>query len=29
MDTLNNWHMTETPPEITKYDTHKSGALQK
>ena len=27
--TSQKWHMTNTPPEIGKYDTHKNGALQK
>ena len=27
--TLQRWHVTKTPPEIDKYDTHKNGALQK
>ena len=26
-DTLQKWHMTNTPPKINKYDTQKNGAL--
>ena len=26
---LQKWHMTNTPAEIDKYDTHKKGVLQK
>ena len=26
-DTLQRWHMTNTPPEIDKYDTHKKCCL--
>ena len=25
--TLQKWNMTNAPPEIDKYDTHKNGAL--
>ena len=25
--TLQQWHMTNTPPEIDKYDTHKNWCL--
>ena len=28
-DTLQKWHMTNTPPEIDKYDTHKIWCLTK
>ena len=28
-DTLQNWHMTNTPPEMGKYDTHKKWRLTK
>ena len=27
--TLQKWHMTNTPPEIDKYDTHKKWCLTK
>ena len=27
--TLQKWHMTNTPPEIDKYDTHKTWCLTK
>ena len=27
--TLRKWHMTNVPPKVDKYDTHKNGALQK
>ena len=29
MESLQNWHMTKTPSEIIKYDTHKNGGLQR
>ena len=27
--TLQKWHMTKTPPEIDKHDTHKKWCLTK
>ena len=27
--TLQKWHMANTPPEIDKYDTHKTWCLTK